>query len=510
MFGKSVLNLVSQIVGLAVSFGDRFLLVGLLVRSWGPETYSDWVTLVAAAGLFSLAEFGYQIQYGNRLSQAHARGDTDGYTRALGFGLFVYSAVAVALAVVLVIVVIGVDLAHRLGLRHLDGAGAMLVFMGLAASSTLHVARAGLSQIYRSQGDYHRGILADSTLTAMTIGLAILAAVCGAGPRLLALVYLVSETVLGWGGMGWDITRRYPGLRLWPQWPSRVELSNLRRSIGWYAMIAGLPTIWLHAPVLVMGGLGLGGASLVSFVVQRSLVNFGRTFSTMLSVAAGIELATLVHTGERDQLRRGVFGLARLNAAFAGALLAGLFCFGPSVVAVWTGKPALASTMVLMGFAAPALVTAGSAPLLMLCMYADRPRAAGIALGVQIAVGVPLALFAGRWMGVAGVVLGIAFGEMVGSGLILPLLAARLFQIEYARLTLQSWAASAVVGAWGAATGWLIIHTVGMDAMWRLLLGLSLWGGIGVAPAIIFALPRTIRARLGAAAQGYLGGRYRP
>jgi hypothetical protein len=338
MLRKSARNLGSQIVSFAVTFGDRIILIGLLIRSWGAETFSDWVTLVAAAGLFSLAELGFQIQYGNRLSQAHARGDATAYARALSVGLFVYGALVAAFLIVLGAIFFTIDITRAFRLSRLSHGAAALVFGTLGVAGILRVARAALSQIYRSRGEFHRGILVDSGVMGLTVCAAALAAFCSAGPVVVALVYLGAEVAFGWGGMGLDITRRYPDLRLWPEVPRRAEWTEIRRTLGWYALLSGLPTAWLHVPVLVLGMLSLGGVGLVSFVVQRSLVNFSRTLSNMLSVAAGIELATLVHKEAYAELNFGVTILARLNAVLAGALAAGLLCFGPAVVAIWTGN----------------------------------------------------------------------------------------------------------------------------------------------------------------------------
>jgi hypothetical protein len=84
MLRKSALNLGSQAINFVVSFGDRILLVGLLIRTWGADVYSDWATLLAVAALLGLAELGFQIQYGNRLSMAKTRGDSAAYARTLG------------------------------------------------------------------------------------------------------------------------------------------------------------------------------------------------------------------------------------------------------------------------------------------------------------------------------------------------------------------------------------------------------------------------------------------
>jgi len=496
MLQKSVSNLASQIVSFVISFGDRIVLVGLLIRMWGANVYSDWATLLAAASLLSVAELGFQIQYGNRLTMAKARGNSAAYARTVGVGLFFYALLAATLACVLLAMLFGCNIADLFRLRRPDNTLAAPLFGLLGITSILRVGRAGLSQIYRSQGEFHRGILIDGGITALTIGGAVASALAGTDPFLLAVVYFAAETVLGWGGMGLDITRRYPAVRLCPCLPSWSELSDWGRTLAVYALIQGLPILWLSAPAVIISVLALGGGALVSFVVQRTLVNFGRMLSNMLSVAVVIELAMLPHKHAQSQLARGVEVLARLNAALTGALAAGLVCFGPAVIGVWTGKPDLASLPILAVLILPVLATAASAPLSLLCMYAGKPHGYAIALCVQIGVGVPATWLGGLEFGIVGAASGLAIGEFVGLGIVLPLLAAGSFHIVYAPLALRCMAISGFVGLWGFATGWIIVHLLGDGSALWLAVVILVWSIVGAALPLFLMLPPTIRFKI--------------
>jgi O-antigen/teichoic acid export membrane protein len=495
MFRKSALNFASQALNFVVSFGDRIVLVGLLIRSWGADAYADWATLLATAAMFSLAELGFQIPYGNRLSMAFARGDMVAHGRTLATGIFFYISLVALLASMLAVTLVFVDVAQLLRLRHLDEEQAALVFGILGIFSIFHVGRAALSQIYRGRGEFHRGIIVDSAISGLTIGVAVVAASAGTGPFGLSLVYLAAEFV-GWGAMGLDITRRYPGIYLRPQLPTRAELKDLTRTLSLYAPVQALPIAWLNAPILVVSLLALGGSGLVSFVVQRSLVNFGRTLSYMLSIAVGIELATLALANAPAQLARGVEVLARLNATLAGLLAAGLVSFGPVIIVIWTGRADLASLPTLIALVLPAIVTAASAPLSMLCMYANRPGVLAISLGIQFALGVPAAMLGGMNFGVLGVAVGIALGEIAGSAIALPLLATRAFNISYGPLVLKCLAISSLAFLWGLSTGWLIVRFISDGGVTWLAAALATWGLTGAAPPLFLALPQSARARL--------------
>jgi hypothetical protein len=51
----------AQLLGLGISFADRFFILGVLMRAWGYDLCSDWTVLAAAAGTLSIAESGLNI-----------------------------------------------------------------------------------------------------------------------------------------------------------------------------------------------------------------------------------------------------------------------------------------------------------------------------------------------------------------------------------------------------------------------------------------------------------------
>ena len=82
-----------------VSFAERFLLVGILVRAWGIELYADWVVLMAAAGLFALGDMGMQIYFGNSLQHAKSHKEPLRFQRMVRLSIWSYFVVCSALLV---------------------------------------------------------------------------------------------------------------------------------------------------------------------------------------------------------------------------------------------------------------------------------------------------------------------------------------------------------------------------------------------------------------------------
>jgi O-antigen/teichoic acid export membrane protein len=494
MFRKSIANLGSQVLNFAISCGDRIILVAILIRTWGAHAYSDWTTLLAASALFSLAEIGFQIQYGNRLAAAHARSDLAAFLSTLSIGIIFYASMAISLLAGLAAFVSFADFGSVFRLTAFDRLEASVVFQYLGASSILRIARASLSQLYRGRGEFHRGILVDAVVNALTIGTAIAAVSAGAAPKQLAFIYLGAELLFGWGGMLTDIIRRYGKffrLRL----PPRAEVVTVARTLSLYGLVQGLPTVALSGPILVMSALSLGGSGLVSYVVQRSLFNFGKSLSTMVTVAVGVELADLAHRGAQRDLQTGIRILARLSASLAGLLAAGLLCFGPTFVGIWTGDPTLVSIPMMVALLVPAVATAAATPLTMVSMYADRPHAAAAGLSVQIAIGIPAAVLGGLLFQVTGVAFGVAIGEVVGNGFVSARLAARTFGMTYSSLLRDSSVASAVAIGWAGIAGGLISEIIEPDGLASIGVAIILWIGLGAVPPFILLLPIELRRK---------------
>ena len=180
----------------------------------------------------------------------------------------------------------------------------------------------------------------------------------------------------------------------------------------WYALTYALPTIWLQAPVLLLSALGLGGPMVVTFVLHRTLVNFGRNFVVMLSTAVGVELTPHVHSGNTAMIERGITLVGRSVAAMGGVMAAGLLTFGASIVQLWTGKSDLFDMATLFWLVLPAIVVAPAIPLLYLAHLADIPKQQAIAQVTQTTVAIALAGPFAASFGAAGVAFAMAAGEI--------------------------------------------------------------------------------------------------
>jgi hypothetical protein len=65
-----------QMVGLAISIGDRIVLGALMLRLWGVPVFEDWSILLAAAGLMTLLDLGLNMTFSNAYTSAYQKRST--------------------------------------------------------------------------------------------------------------------------------------------------------------------------------------------------------------------------------------------------------------------------------------------------------------------------------------------------------------------------------------------------------------------------------------------------
>jgi len=128
-----------QIATLGVSFADRFVLVGILLRAWGTDRYADWATLAAAAGLITLGELGLNVYFGNAWQNAHAEGDEKRFRRLIGLSLTAYAVIGASIAGLSLLFVALVDPGAVFSLKAMgrgEGQGALRVSIGAATTAS--------------------------------------------------------------------------------------------------------------------------------------------------------------------------------------------------------------------------------------------------------------------------------------------------------------------------------------------------------------------------------------
>jgi O-antigen/teichoic acid export membrane protein len=496
MTKKIVYNFLAQIAGLLISFLDRLVLVGILIRVWGVDVYADWVKLCASAGLISLCELGIGIYFGNALAMAFAEEDEDLFNRIISTNLVISLVIGMTLLFGATFVFF-VNVDQLLSVRSTSDSTKILFVLALA--EIFHLTRGAVSQIYRGRGEFARGATIDTGVAAIKIGLGILVASLSGKPMTMALVFAASALVGGWGIMLFDLHRRYPQIQFVLYRPRRETGSDIFKNVAWYALVQGAPLAWLHVPILLLGAFGYGGASLVTYVAQRTMVHFGRSIVNMLSMGMTVELTGHFHKRQFIELGRIINAMGRIIASTIGIVVSAIFCFGSTLVAVWTGRPDLFDPVILFWMLTPAIIVAPALPLSGLCMYANRPQFLAVAYAVQLGIALMLAYPMVYNFGVAGLAISLAAGEILGMGILLPVLFVGKIDFRYLPHAIECMLVSIAACFWGSLVAWLLLSTFGSLSVAKLGVVLAIWTGMAVPPVLYISLPTPHRARLRAA-----------
>lgn len=486
----------AQLVRLAVSFADRFLVVAVLLRAWGADVYAEWALILSFAGLVAVAELGLNIHYGNIWQKAFVEGDEAGFQRMISVALGCTLGMGTLVSGIALIVATIVDLPHWLSLAAISHGEALIIMVMLFLATLSRMMRGAISPIYRGRQAYATGVMVDVGYLAVLVIVVILSGSKGVNPVGIASLYFVVDLLVGWGLMLLDIRCRWPLLRFQPAVPTWAELSAIARQVRWLAIQQGAPTAWLQLPVVMLGTIGATGASLVSFILLRTLANFARQVSSMLSLSSGIEMANIHYSGQGSDVARELQLLGRILSAVSAGMVAWIALYGETFVLLWTGRADLFDVTIAASLFGAMLATSPASPIASFAVLGGFPRATAAASTVQLAVGLSAcALLAGPY-GVPGAAIGLAIGEIIGIGLVLPLLTARHTGLRYMRYAGECILSMAVVALFSLGVGAVLAFALAAETKFGVLVQTGLWCCLGLVPGIYFSLPELHRAKV--------------
>ena len=489
-------NIAAQVVAVAASVIDRIILVGLLLRSWGADVFSDYSVVQSWASLLLIAELGIQFYFQNVQQAAFVARDKAAFRRAsaIHLGLILVIAGGVALVFTILAAIGATD-----GLLHLTRidaqTGRMMLWM-IGIGNLLTIVRSTTTTIYTAAGDFaYAVILAAAVLVLNT--LASLAAVAlGAGPLTLAALFL------GIGGAAslvfclWDVRRRYPD---WVAAPARPNLPELRAAavhIKWYSLQIVAPTVWLQAPILVFNAFRVSGHDITSFLLIRTMVNQIRQAFQFATIGAGIEIAPLAHSGDRAGAWRLSARVGLMTTVLCGVMVAAVLIFGQDVTRYWVGDATLFSEPIAIALLAPLLAVVFLQQPVALLQYANMSLAPGLQRLLQIVLG-PLMCIAGqKFYGVTGLVIGLALSEVAANWALLPLLAGMKIFPGFIRYCFSSAGAGLAAAAASLAVGWGLMHLYPAASLVALVVKMAAWTLLTLVPMMWVTLPDQARQSL--------------
>ncbi|HXT06575.1 MAG TPA: hypothetical protein VN715_06540 [Roseiarcus sp.] len=503
---RATSNIAAQIVSLAAGVFDRIVLVGLLLRVWGAQTFADYAIVQSWAALLLIVELGAQIYFQNEEQRAFVRDDKPAFRRLAAIHLGLSLAVVAPLAILLTLLVASGGADRALHLPNIELARARWILLLLGFGNLLSVLRAPASAVFSATGEFAHGTLISAGSVVVNTLSAFAAVSLGAAPLTVAGLFFALYGVGAAAYFQFDVRARRRQWMAPPALPTRQEFAAAIRHVKWFSLQMIAPTIWLQAPVLVFAARGVAGAQITAFLLMRTMVNQIRQSFQFAAVGAGLEIATFSHAGDLARAWELTAQVGRLTTVISGAFVGGILAFGPTVTRYWAGNAGLYDPRIALAMLIPLLAVAPLQQPVALLQYTNRSREIGL-LRLGLIVFGPLGCFAGeRLAGPPGLAAGLGIAEILSYALLTPRLAAMPAFKGFWRYFGQALALGVATSAICLATALALDALARPSRLITFAAEVVLWGCLVVLPLVYVALPaglkRAARARLMSARSG--------
>jgi O-antigen/teichoic acid export membrane protein len=411
----------AQFFGMAVSFFDRFVVTALLLRYWGVGLFEDWSLLVAAVALFGTFGLGFHNYFGNAYlfdfeQKKHVR-----LKNTIRLSIFFNLSALIVGSLVLIATGLSIDLARMLGIVNLDQGTVTIIFLLLGLMILLSAAGASITELYRAQGQFGRGVFINALLMLARSSALGGVVILGAGPLTGALVFLGLTVLFVFVIVPLDQKRSLPFSKYGIKIPDKAELTETWHGSKWF-FVQTLPALLLlNLPVLLIGFVKTEAGIVAAFVMSRTIINFARQVLQNFTFVLSQEISRLYARNETERVGEMYMATNRFVCTLTGAMLGCLLALSEPFFALWSGgiveyhETLMVIFALTVGLAAPA--TAGLAFL----FYIQQARPIALARTAQAIISLSLAFILVRPYGAIGVAFAMLAGEVIGlSFFILP------------------------------------------------------------------------------------------
>jgi O-antigen/teichoic acid export membrane protein len=473
-------TLISQLI---TAIGNLVLLP-IFLAHWGEAKYGEWLMLYAAVAYMTVVDFGVQMYVVNRLNQAFTRREMEDYHRILHSALRLSLTVAGAVIGLVVVAFSSLPVADWFALERIDGATAALCGMLLAFQLVGAIPQALVGGIYRTVGEYHRGVMV--TNVQRTLGFALTAAfvATGFGPAEVAAVQLAPlalVTLYVWI----DLRRRHPEIAIGVRAGDRREALALLGPSFFFFLIQLSAGLVLQGTTLVVGG-ALGATVVVVFTATRTLANLIVQVTGSINATLWPDLTALEAQGRHATLRELQRLATKIVLALTLAAAAFLHFNGGLILRLWTHGEVAYDAALMTVFLAHVLYLGFVNTTTMVLIAANRHRQTAILSALAAGLGIALAIPASSWLGVSGVVLAMLVVDVAVRGVALSREACRFIAQPLADYLGEVLGRGVLVGALGFALLWAF-HEAAGDASIIVMVASALLSGL-----VMFGLTFTV------------------
>jgi O-antigen/teichoic acid export membrane protein len=393
----------------------------------------------------------------NRLTQAYARNDLEGYAAIQGTALFFYIVLATGTTLFVASVGWFLPVSHWLGLKMTRPPVAAGVIALLAAYVMWAMPMRLLIAIYQTTGNLARSQWIANAQQALVVVFSAVVLILGGGMLTIALlqaalVVLTTMYVLV------DVRVRLPVLlpKLWGA--SLRGLQELLQPSFLFALLL-VGNLVAYQGSLVLTSAVMGGLAVAVLSISKAMIDVARQALYSIGLAFGPEFARMEALEDLERLRnahrRVVVGTAIVTLAFSAAI----WYEGAEIIRVWTrghiepDVTLLRLFLVLLAFQTPWAASSTVAT----ATNRHKVQAISYFLAAVIGTGAVAALL--RPLGVWAVPVGLTLGEAVCCYHFVIKASCRIIREPYSAFAMRFWTGFVVVAAAALTIAW-IIHSL--------------------------------------------------
>lgn len=433
-----------QVLSLALGMVDRIFVSALMLRVWGVGVFEDWSVLIAAASLLGFLDLGLHMTFGNTYTEAYQSGKIKLFQRRVATALWLNAWIMVLGVAVL----LGLAWSGHVGAiahtSHLSSCEVSVVFILYGAAIAIQTFSGALVTVYRAYGLYPRSQLIDFGSTFARITLTALCIALAGSPVTTAAIVLVVQLLTSLLIVPWDLARSNAATRLWPSRPALDELRQTMAIARQFYVQHAVNVALLNLPVMLVPLSVAEPGAVALFMFTRTLTNVLRQVMAALSNALGVELSRLHAAGSAmaeipGALTRSSDLLLVVSSSAYAALLTSV---DPLMIVLTNGK-LHGDTMLTAILGSALVVNAPFAGVLAFLNYSGQIGHLTRSRTITIAVTVLAALLLFK-LGLTGIALALALGEIAGGIIVYLRLAAGQAGLSQARYLFR---AALLVGA---------------------------------------------------------------